>query len=149
MKSYPKKYNKLFKVIESKKFKEFFEVATFRKRLSNKIHKTRIEQDMSQTDLKNMAQTTQRIISDVENGNYNMGIDLLYKVFKSLKKQLIVDDEDLITGEKILGTRIYFIESSSSINTKTDIENGAKSSLNSNSIIFDSLLNSSYHSNSN
>ena len=40
MKSYPKKYNKLFKVIESKKFKEFFEVATFRKRLSNKIHKT-------------------------------------------------------------------------------------------------------------
>ncbi len=96
-----KKEKELFKVIKSKEFKESFEVAVFKKRLSSKIRNSRVEQSISQVKLKNMAQTTQRIISDVENGNYNMGVDLLYRIFKSLDKHLIVDGEDLITGKKI------------------------------------------------
>jgi len=43
MNNYPKKYNKLLKVIESEKFKETFKVAVFKKRLSSKIHKKKLK----------------------------------------------------------------------------------------------------------
>ncbi|MCK5415871.1 helix-turn-helix domain-containing protein [Candidatus Parcubacteria bacterium] len=106
-----KKYNELFTLKNSKKLKESFSVAMFQTRLSSKIFQARAEKKMSQQKLRESAQTTQRIISDIENGNYNMGINLLYKIFKALNKQLIVDGEDLITGEQIISTNYYIITS--------------------------------------
>ncbi len=120
----PKKYNRIFKLIKTKEFKESFETAVFRTRLSGKIHRARVGQKISQDELSTLAQTTQRIISDIENGNYNMGVDLLYKIFKSLKKQLIVDGEDLVTGEQVAMTKMYFIENSGSGNSDEEKSKG-------------------------
>jgi transcriptional regulator with XRE-family HTH domain len=108
MTKFKKEYNKIFKLVESKKFKESFETAVFRTRLSTKIRLSRVEQGISQAEFSKKAQTTQRIVSDIENGNYNIGVDLLYKIFKSLGKELIVDGEDLITGKSVPMIKIYF-----------------------------------------
>jgi transcriptional regulator with XRE-family HTH domain len=46
--------------------------------------------------------TTQRIISQIENAdNYNMGAKMLFKLFKFLKIQMLIDGYDAITGQKI------------------------------------------------
>ncbi len=94
----------------SKEIKESFDLGMFRLRLSNTIFETRKKNDMSQRELKELAQTTQRIVSDIESGEYNMGVNLLYKVFKALNKPLVVDNVDLITGETIFFAKCYFID---------------------------------------
>jgi transcriptional regulator with XRE-family HTH domain len=95
-----KKTNKLFKVLESKKFKNKLGPNIFFTRVSSIIHKARSEKRVSQQKLSKMVGTTQRIISEIENGSYNMGGDLLYRLFKNLNKQLICDGKNLITGEE-------------------------------------------------
>lgn len=95
-KKYPQKYKKFLKLVETEEFKENFKCAFFRTKLSVKIREARKKQNLTQKELKSKVGTTQRIISEIENGNYNMEIDLLYKIFNVLKIKLKVDDEDLI-----------------------------------------------------
>jgi len=93
------KKNNLLKVLKSKQFKDKLGQALFITRISSVIYKARVEKKLSQSQLSKMAKTTQRIVSDIENGNYNMGCDLLYRLLKSLDKTLISDGKDLISGE--------------------------------------------------
>jgi len=94
-----KRTNKIFRVLKSKKFKDKLGPALFLTRISSVVYRGRLEKKLSQQQLSKMARTTQRIVSEIENGNYNMGSDLLYRLFKVLDKELICDGKNLISGE--------------------------------------------------
>ncbi len=58
--------------------------------------------NLRQDELAQKTSTTQRIISQIENAdNYNMGAKMLFKLFKFLKIQMIIDGYDVITGQEI------------------------------------------------
>jgi transcriptional regulator with XRE-family HTH domain len=91
---------KLFNVLKSKQFKNKLGPSLFLTRLSGIVYKNRVNKKLSQKQLAKTVGTTQRIISEIENGNYNIGSDLLYRIFKALDKQLFCEGKDLISGQK-------------------------------------------------
>ena len=92
--------NKLLKLVKTKKFKESLEVSLFQTRISGIILKSRNEMGISQSALAKKVGTTQRIISDIENGDYKMA-EMLYRLLRVLNKPLVCDGVDLIMGQKI------------------------------------------------
>ncbi|MFH0891633.1 MAG: helix-turn-helix domain-containing protein [Candidatus Falkowbacteria bacterium] len=95
-----KNNNRLHELTKSKRFKESLEFSLFQTRISGIIFNTRKELGLSQKKLAQMAGTTQRIVSEAESGNYKIA-EMLYRLFRTLNKELISDGEDLITGKKI------------------------------------------------
>lgn len=58
--------------------------AKVRIKLAVEIYRVRNLLDLSQQELAKRAKTTQRIISKIEDGSYNVGIDLLARICKAL-----------------------------------------------------------------
>ena len=114
--------SKLNQLVKSKKFKEALELSLFQTRLSSIIFKARKEMELSQTELAKKAGTTQRIISEVENGDYKMA-EIFYRFFRVLNKQLICDDVDLITGNTVKQPfSIFFVKDSEDIEQSHDFD---------------------------
>jgi len=86
-------------ITKTKGYREAVETAKYFMRISEAIYQARNKKGLSQMDLAKGAKTTQRIISMIENDDdYNMGADLLYRIFKFLDLEMVVDNKDLISG---------------------------------------------------
>ena len=107
--------NQLDKLMRTKKFKQSLEFSMFQTRISQHVYEKRKELGLSQKELAKMAGTTQRIISEVETGNYKTA-EMLYRLFRALDKDLVSDGEDLITGQEVNNPfDIFFVNSSGDI----------------------------------
>ncbi|HPW05923.1 MAG TPA: helix-turn-helix transcriptional regulator [bacterium] len=90
------------KSIKTKEFKEEIQLGLFFMGIGDAIYKARKKMNLRQDELAQKTSTTQRIISQIENAdNYNMGAKMLFKLFKFLKIQMIIDGYDVITGQEI------------------------------------------------
>jgi len=67
-----------------KQFKSFSESANLKLQLAVEIYNARIKINLTQQSLAKKAQTTQKVISKIENGDVNIGIELLNKIAKIL-----------------------------------------------------------------
>jgi len=90
------------KSIKTKEFKEEIQLGLFFMGIGDAIYKARKKMNLRQYELAQKTSTTQRIISQIENADsYNMGAKMLFKLFKFLKIQMIIDGYDVITGQEI------------------------------------------------
>lgn len=74
------------------KFQEYAQEARARIVLASEIYKAREKRGLSQQELAKKAQTTQKVISKVENGQVNIGVDLLFKILKPLDLKMRVGE---------------------------------------------------------
>ena len=79
------KIDSMAKARSYKKFQEYREEARGRIVLATEIYKARTKKGLSQQELAKKIHTTQKVISKIENGEVNLGIDLLYKMTNYLK----------------------------------------------------------------
>ena len=68
--------------------------------LAKLIYEKRMALDLTQKDLAIKAGTTQRIISNIENAELNIGIKLLFKILRFLKLDLKLDESSLLDFNK-------------------------------------------------
>ncbi len=86
-------------ITKTKAYQEAVKTAMYFMRISEVIYQARNKKGLSQTDLAQGSKTTARIISMIENDDdYNMGADLLYRIFKFLDLEMVVDNKDMISG---------------------------------------------------
>ncbi|MFA5248970.1 MAG: helix-turn-helix transcriptional regulator [Candidatus Paceibacterota bacterium] len=88
MKNTKNKKNNLDPIVEAGKRKKaniYSDEADIRLKLAIEIYNARESKKLSQQKLAKMAYTTQKIISNIENGDVNIGIDLLNRLSKSLE----------------------------------------------------------------
>lgn len=89
-------------LIKTKEFKEGVQLGLFFMGIGDAVYKARNNKGLTQEELARETATTQRIISQIENADsYNMGAKMIFKLFKFLKVQMIVDGYDAITGNKV------------------------------------------------
>ena len=72
---------------EAKKHKDFqkhSDAAAAKIRLAVEVYNARINKQLSQQQLADMVQTTQKIISNIENADVNIGLSLLNRLVKCL-----------------------------------------------------------------
>lgn len=74
------------------KFQQYAQEARARIVLATEIYKAREKQELSQEELARKAETTQKVISKVENGQVNVGVDLLFKILKPLDLKMRVGE---------------------------------------------------------
>lgn len=84
-------------------FKKYAEAAKIKLAIADVVFGARISAGMSQTDLAKRAGTSQRIISNIESGQINLGSDLRGRIAKALG---IVD----MFGESNFGANWKFTE---------------------------------------
>jgi len=107
------------KLIKTKEFKEGVQLGLFFMGLGDAIYRARNKQGLKQEKLAEKAETTQRIISKIENAdNYNMGAKMIYKIFKILNIQMIVDGYDMISGLKVQNNGMQEINGNITMNKK-------------------------------
>lgn len=63
---------------------KYFMGALLRTRLATEVSALRTAKDITQQQLAKKIETTQKIVSEVENGNVNIGVELLGRFSKSL-----------------------------------------------------------------
>lgn len=80
----------MFKARRHPKFAEYSKEARYRIILATEIYQARVKRGLSQQKLAKNAQTTQKVISKVENGQVNFGVDLLFKILQNLKLKMQV-----------------------------------------------------------
>lgn len=99
------------KLIKTKNFKEKMQLGLFLMGIGDAIYKARKNMNLKQGELAEKTATTQRIISQIENAdNYNMGAKMLFKLFKFLNIQMVIDGYDAITGNKIQIENIQILD---------------------------------------
>jgi len=65
-------------------FKEYSKEARAKILLATEIYEARTKRGLSQQKLAKNAETTQKVISKIENGQVNVGIDLILKIIRVL-----------------------------------------------------------------
>ncbi len=87
--------------------------------LAKLVYENRIALGLTQKDLAIKAGTTQRIISNIENAELNIGIKLLFKITKVLDLNLRLNEISLLNSdkkEKVLRNANTYLKES--LNTK-------------------------------
>lgn len=74
----------LAEVKKSKNFQKYSKEADDRIRLAVEVYNQREKLGLSQQKLAKLAGTTQKVISNIENGDYNPGLSLLQRIGESL-----------------------------------------------------------------
>lgn len=74
--------------LKNPEFKKLWEMADPEYQLSRQIIKARLQKKMSQQDLAKKANTTQAIISRLENSNFNPSLNLLKRISYGLGSKL-------------------------------------------------------------
>ena len=69
---------------KDEKFLEYYKYEKKRLNLAIEIYNARKELGLSQSELAQKVKTTQSVISDIENGNTDVGFELLNRIFESL-----------------------------------------------------------------
>ena len=77
-------------------FKPYSQEARARILLAAEIYKARTQKGFSQQKLAKNIKTNQKEISKIENGQINVGIDLIYKIAKNLNLKLQVGKTQLL-----------------------------------------------------
>ena len=70
---------------KDEEFLEYYKYEKKRLNLAMEVYDARKELKLSQSDLAKRVKTTQSVISDIENGNTDVGFELLNRVFEGLK----------------------------------------------------------------
>ena len=78
------KNNPLKEIKRNSKYEQYSEMYDSRISLAQAIYDKRTHINFSQQDLAKKAKTTQKIISKIENADYNVGFDLLSRIVKVL-----------------------------------------------------------------
>ena len=81
----------LNKSLEDENFKKEWDSLELRYAIVEQLIKLRNAYDLSQTELAKKIGTTQAVISRVENGTVNVGIDFLAKVAKAFDKKIEIN----------------------------------------------------------
>jgi len=81
----------LNKSLEDEAFKKEWDNLELRYAVLEQLIKLRNAYDLSQTELAKKIGTTQAVISRVENGTVNVGIDFLAKVAKAFDKKIEIN----------------------------------------------------------
>ena len=81
----------LNKSLEDETFKKEWDNLELRYAVVEQLIKLRNAYDLSQTELAKKIGTTQAVISRVENGTVNVGIDFLAKVAKAFDKKIEIN----------------------------------------------------------
>jgi ribosome-binding protein aMBF1 (putative translation factor) len=76
-----KKIDVLAKIQKSKKFQESYKDSMVKTRLAVEIYNARKQMEWSQQKLAKKINSTQKVISKLENADVNVGIELLRKIF--------------------------------------------------------------------
>ena len=90
MKSYTFKQH-LKESLKDPEFKKIWEESRVERELSESIIRQRIEKKISQQELAKRANTTQAVISRLENTEFNPSIDLLKRIANGLGAKLSVN----------------------------------------------------------
>lgn len=69
---------------KDKSYRKHYEAAKLRIRLAEEVFNARKNRGLSQQELAKMIGTTQKVLSNIENADVNIGIDLLNRIAKSL-----------------------------------------------------------------
>ena len=77
-------------------FKEYSEDARARILLATEIYKARTRKGLSQQALAREAETTQKVVSKIENGQVNVGLNLVFRMVKSLGLRLQIGMVSLV-----------------------------------------------------
>ena len=78
----------LKKSLENEEFKKEWDKLELRYAVVEQLIKLRIAYNLSQTELAKKIGTTQAVISRIENGTVNVGIDFLAKIAKAFDKKV-------------------------------------------------------------
>ncbi|MBU1668961.1 helix-turn-helix transcriptional regulator [bacterium] len=78
----------LDKSLENEEFKKEWDNLELRYAVVEQLIKLRITYNLSQTELAKKIGTTQAVISRIENGTVNVGIDFLEKVARAFDKKV-------------------------------------------------------------
>jgi len=81
----------LNKSLEDENFKKEWDSLELRYAIVEQLIKLRNAYDLSQTELAKKIGTTQAVISRVENGTVNVGIDFLAKVAQAFDKKIEIN----------------------------------------------------------
>lgn len=85
-----KQYSNVFaEAKQHPKFEQYCEEHLARILLAKEIHQARLNNNLSMKELADKASTTPAVISRIENAQVSTGIDLIYRIFKSLGKDKI------------------------------------------------------------
>lgn len=90
------KYDAMTKARKDPLFKKYSEEARARILLATEIYNARIEKGLSQQKLAKNIKTTQKEISKIENGQINVGVDLIYEIAKNLGLKLRIGKTRLL-----------------------------------------------------
>ena len=91
-----KKIDAMAKARKHPLFKRYSKEARARILLATEIYNARTRKGLSQQALAKDAQTTQKVVSKIENGQVNVGIDLILKIIQSLGLKLQVGKTYLV-----------------------------------------------------
>jgi len=87
-----KKTDRIAQIIKSKKFKDYEEEAERLIKLGIELYEARVAKNLSQQKLAKSARTTQKIISKIENGEINVGFNLLSRLCENLNLNFKIDN---------------------------------------------------------
>ena len=77
-------------------FKKYSQEARARILLAAEIYNARTKKGLSQQKLAQNIKTTQKQISKIENGQINVGVDLIYEIAKNLDLKLRIGKTQLL-----------------------------------------------------
>lgn len=69
---------------KNKHFKKYFDEANVKIRFANAVYNARTKKRMSQQELAEKAQTTQKRISNIENADVDLGMNSIYRISQAL-----------------------------------------------------------------
>tara|TARA_Y100000310_G_scaffold333529_1_gene411266 strand:+ start:308 stop:634 length:327 start_codon:yes stop_codon:yes gene_type:complete len=95
MKNITKTIDPISKARKHALFKEYSEDARARILLATEIYKARSKKGLTQQALAKAAETTQKVVSNIENGQVNVGLDLIFRMVKSLGLRMQVGKASL------------------------------------------------------
>ncbi len=90
------KHDAMAKARKHPLFKKYSQEARARILLAAEIYNARIKKGLSQQKLAKNARTTQKEISKIENGEINVGVDLIYEIAKNLDLKLRIGKTKLL-----------------------------------------------------
>jgi transcriptional regulator with XRE-family HTH domain len=123
-----KKIDKLQAIRQHPAYKKAFDAAGVRIKLAIEISEARAKKGLSQQELAKIAETTQKVVSKIESGDMNIGLDLLRRIVRCLGLEFRIGAMVLVAGsagDDNVGTRLYTVDeyikfSASSHQTKTE-----------------------------
>ena len=90
------KHDAMAKARKHPLFKKYSQEARARILLAAEIYNARTEKGLSQQKLAKNIKTTQKEISKIENGQINVGVDLIYEIAKNLDIKLRIGKTQLL-----------------------------------------------------